>query len=223
MSKSLPQGLKAHQEARRRQSVEALLEAAADLFVAQGYAQTSMAQLAKAAGVSPATLYKAFDSKEALFRAMVERELHRAREPFEQGVPVFTTAREAGLFIATRLKQVMSDPRILGLTWLAMAEGRHFPELADLYRTPDGQDQTQAFGELVFGALIAQGLFKHCHVPTAVRQFLGMVNHVVVNETQSRGTPIPDLDSYLEACVDLFCREYAADPGPRPNDRPART
>lgn len=208
MSKSLPKGLKDHQAAQRRRSIEALLEAAADLFVAQGYAKTSMIQLAKAAGVSPATLYKAFSSKEAVFRAMVERELRRVRGPFADGVPTFSTGEDAARFIAQRLKDALTDPRIQGLTWLAMAESRHFPELNDIYRTPSGEDQTQALGELVFSALIAQGLFRPCHVPTAVRQFLGMVNQALINEALSRGRPVADVDAYLDSCVEVFCREY---------------
>lgn len=208
MSKSLSEGLKAHQAAQRRRSIEALLEAAADLFIAQGYSKTTMSQLAKAAGVSPATLYKAFASKEAVFRAMVARELRRARGPFAEGAPTFETGKQAARFIAFRLKTALTDPRIQGLTWLAMAEGRHFPELNDIYRTPEGEDQTQALGEIVFAALISQGLFRPCHVPTAVRQFLGMINQVLINEALARGGATPDVDAYLEACVDLFCREY---------------
>lgn len=208
MSKSIPPGLQAHQAARRQQSVDALLEAAADLFIANGYAKTSMAQLAKTAGVSPATMYKAFSSKEALFRAMVARELRRAQEPFIDGVPSFATGRQAAEFIVKRLSAALTNPRIQGLTWLAMAEGRHFPELSDIYRTQKGEDQTQALGELVFSALIQQGLFRPCHVPTAVRQFLGMTNQALLHEPMVRGEPIPDQEAYLEACVDLFCREY---------------
>lgn len=209
MSRSIPDGLRRHQAARRQQSREALLDAAADLFLEQGYARTTMANLAAAAGVSPATLYKAFASKEELFRAMVVRELEEARKPFLDGIPTFSNAREACEFVVARLKFVFTETRITGLTRLAFAEGAAHPELHDLFRGPDGGDQTQALAELILTAFIAQGLFRPCNVSTASRQFLGMISQGLIHEPHVRGEPIPNLDVYLSDCIDLFCSHYA--------------
>ncbi|MFJ8673490.1 TetR/AcrR family transcriptional regulator [Streptomyces sp. NPDC093589] len=52
--------------------VEAVLEAAMLLFWEQGYEATSLAQLRAATGLSSASLYGAFGSKEGLFRQVVE-------------------------------------------------------------------------------------------------------------------------------------------------------
>ncbi len=120
---------------------------------------------------------------------MVEKELQTAGAPFDQGVPVFRDAREAGSFMVGRLKDIMTETRVPGLTWLAMVEGRHYPAMAELCRTADGQDQTQVLGELVLTGLIAQGLFKPCDVSTAVSQFLGMANQTLFNEAMTRGAP----------------------------------
>lgn len=59
---------------RREQALrtrEDILEAARGLFLANGYAGTSLAAVAEAAGVSVDTVYKAYRNKSGLFRAIM--------------------------------------------------------------------------------------------------------------------------------------------------------
>ena len=51
---------------------EAILSAARELFMANGFVGTSMDNLAAAAGVSKATLYSHFSDKDALYSAIIE-------------------------------------------------------------------------------------------------------------------------------------------------------
>lgn len=51
---------------------EAIVEAVQDLFAAKGFDGTTTRELAKAAGVSEALLYKHFPSKESLYAAMLD-------------------------------------------------------------------------------------------------------------------------------------------------------
>ena len=51
-----------------------ILDAARDVFLERGYSVTSMDVVAQAAGVSKATVYALFTSKELLFAAVIERE-----------------------------------------------------------------------------------------------------------------------------------------------------
>jgi AcrR family transcriptional regulator len=57
--------------ARALRTRDEIAEAARALFERSGYAQTTIADVARAAGVSPETIYKAFGSKGALLRAVV--------------------------------------------------------------------------------------------------------------------------------------------------------
>lgn len=63
------------QAARTRQ---AIVEAARELFLADGYAGTTMAAIAAAADVSVETIYKAFGGKPGLVRTIVEKGLEGA-------------------------------------------------------------------------------------------------------------------------------------------------
>jgi AcrR family transcriptional regulator len=70
---------------RRRAAAEAtrqrILAAARELFLARGYAATTMAAVAAAAGVSVETIYLAVGSKAALVRELVELALSGADRP----------------------------------------------------------------------------------------------------------------------------------------------
>ncbi|HEX8864135.1 MAG TPA: TetR family transcriptional regulator, partial [Lentzea sp.] len=58
-----------------RRTRQAVVAAAAELFVSQGYAGTSLTDVAKAAGVSRPTVFSAFGSKPALLREVLDEAL----------------------------------------------------------------------------------------------------------------------------------------------------
>ncbi|MBX3322530.1 MAG: TetR/AcrR family transcriptional regulator [Phycisphaeraceae bacterium] len=63
---------------------EQLLDCAAELFAAQGYARATTAQLAKSAGVTEPIIYRHFKSKRDLFVALIERTGKRTLTRWEQ-------------------------------------------------------------------------------------------------------------------------------------------
>ena len=65
---------KAKQE-RALQTVETLLEAAARVLKRRGFAAATTNRIAEAAGVSVGTLYEYFGNKEALFDALIQRQI----------------------------------------------------------------------------------------------------------------------------------------------------
>ncbi len=69
---------------RRREQAEAtrveILEAAARLFIRDGYGPTTMAAIAREAGVASKTVYLAFESKGGLLRALWNLRLRGGRE-----------------------------------------------------------------------------------------------------------------------------------------------
>lgn len=62
------------------QKIAGILDAALPVFVRYGFQKTSMADIAKAAGLSRASLYLAFSNKEELFRAGSARAHARAMD-----------------------------------------------------------------------------------------------------------------------------------------------
>lgn len=81
---------------------EQLLDVATALFARQGYARTTTAQLAQAAGVTEPIIYRHFDSKRDLFVALIER---TGRETIEQWERHLADASDP----AERLRRLIGD------------------------------------------------------------------------------------------------------------------
>ena len=63
---------------------EQLLDVAEKAFARHGYARATTAELAKAAGVTEPIIYRHFDSKRALFIALIQRTAQRTLGYWEQ-------------------------------------------------------------------------------------------------------------------------------------------
>jgi AcrR family transcriptional regulator len=62
-------------QARARDTVEVLLEAAARVLAQHGYSSATTNRIAATAGVSVGTVYEYFENKEAIFDSLIRREL----------------------------------------------------------------------------------------------------------------------------------------------------
>lgn len=69
--------LKEPQQARSRETFEAILEAAAQVFEREGYARATTNRIAERAGVSIGSLYQYFPNKDAILVALAERHLEQ--------------------------------------------------------------------------------------------------------------------------------------------------
>ncbi len=79
-----PQKTRRYHSPRRKEQAEAtrrqILDAAERLFIRDGYVATSMAMIAKEAGVALKTVYVAFETKSGLLQALWNRNLRRGAE-----------------------------------------------------------------------------------------------------------------------------------------------
>ena len=76
-------GVKERQEREREATARAILDAARDLFVAEGYQNVSIRKIAEKIEYSPAAIYSYFPSKDDIFLALAEEGFHML---FESGV-----------------------------------------------------------------------------------------------------------------------------------------
>ena len=79
---------------------ERVLTEAQRLFVARGFAEVSMQQIAEAAGMTKAALYYHFRHKEDLFLHVIERELSRLRSGLAAGIAGHVATRDRLVFVA---------------------------------------------------------------------------------------------------------------------------
>ena len=112
-------------ELERRKS--RVMEVATELFIAHGYAGTSLIDIARGAGVATRTLYQHFGDKEALFREVIfarDAAGSITKPVVEDGDTLF----EALMRAARYALEVTFRPHSIGLMRLMIAESQRFPD-----------------------------------------------------------------------------------------------
>src|ERR1700732_2731431 len=125
-------------ENRRRRKAErphAILEAAFAEFSRNGYAMTTLDQIAEGAGVTKGTIYVYFENKEHLFISMVREvtkatldTVHEMLETHEGSTADLLRAQFSFIY-----QHIVEDRRRREVLRMLIAEAPRFPELADRY------------------------------------------------------------------------------------------
>ncbi|MGP3916898.1 TetR/AcrR family transcriptional regulator [Nonomuraea sp. 10N515B] len=134
-------GVRAQQ---REQTRQALLRESRRLFAARGYGAVSLSEIVAEAGVTKGALYHLFDSKAALFRAVLEQVQQEVAQTVAQTADVhddlwarLTAGCQAFLSASTApgIQRIMliDGPAVLGWNeWRAMDEAASARHLADV-------------------------------------------------------------------------------------------
>jgi AcrR family transcriptional regulator len=127
-------------EARRQQ----ILDAACDCVRQAGFHGASMAEIAKAAGLSVGQIYRYFENKEAIIAAIVAQDLAEMREKFAE-----MESRPGDLVEAMteHLPEAVDKCFDLGraaLTLEVLAEASRNPKVAAILRAADEQERVYA-------------------------------------------------------------------------------
>jgi AcrR family transcriptional regulator len=154
---------------RRKEARPAELTAAAlGLFVDKGFAATRLEDVAARAGVSKGTLYLYFDSKEALFTAVIQEGI----------VPVMIeneaiAANHTGCSFELLEKLLanwwgkIGQTDFAGIPKLMVAEARNFPEVAQYY-----YENVIRRGRALVGAALERGMasgeFRRMDIETTI-------------------------------------------------------
>src|SRR6202046_5121585 len=123
---------------RRRRKAERpgeILEAAFAEFSRNGYASTTLDQIAERAGVTKGTIYVYFENKEHLFISMV-REITKAKFDIIHGMLETHEGSTADLLrtqFSYMYQHILEDARRREVARMLSAEAPRFPELADRY------------------------------------------------------------------------------------------
>ncbi len=130
--------VEARTETRRRRKAERpqeILEAAFVEFSRNGYAATTLDQIAERAGVTKGTIYVYFENKEHLFISMV-REITKGATEIVHGMFENHDGSTADLLRAQFsfiYQHIVEDKRRREVVRMLIAEAPRFPELADRY------------------------------------------------------------------------------------------
>ena len=126
-----------------------ILGAARRVFLERGLAGASMDEIAELACAGKPTIYARFPSKEALFTAVVMRNVATNIARFENYVPTGASIEERLASLGAAVLHWLLASDTVGLVRLSIAESRRFPELASsVHRMARGRG-LEAVGRLL--------------------------------------------------------------------------
>ncbi|CAK0762927.1 TetR/AcrR family transcriptional regulator, mexJK operon transcriptional repressor [Azospirillaceae bacterium] len=151
-----------------------IIAAAGTLFRTHGYGSTSMDAIARAAGVSKATLYAHFSGKDALFAAIVDAECRRSRESLD--LPALDqSAPDAVLMrIGQNYLDLLLAPHVLETFRMVVSESPRFPELGRAFYESGPAAILKHLADY-FSLVHARGQLIVPEPMLAAEQFLGMI------------------------------------------------
>lgn len=194
-----------------------VMEAGSKLFTEHGFGAVSMDQVAKTAGVSKATVYAHFQSKEQLFVAIVRAACLSYAENIMPEVRDATDMRAALTRIGRSIAGFLTAPRTMAIYRVIVAEGPRFPDLARRYY----ETGPRTFKRLLTQYLVeaaGHGDLKMDNPRLAAEQFCQMVRGPLYMQVLLGIVDDPEslsVDTVVDGAVEVFLRAYG------PNSQPA--
>jgi AcrR family transcriptional regulator len=183
-----------------------IIDAALDLFVANGFNATKLDDVAHRAGVSKGTVYLYFSSKEELFREAVKQIIIPEVEKAEQRAKGFIgTQRELLEFLVLKWWELVGKTRLAGIPKLMVSEASNFPELAEFYL----ENVVSRARNLLLRGIekgVEIGEFKKCDPATVTRLLLAPLVFAVIwdKSLAAYDRENYDMDEYVHSHLEVF-------------------
>ncbi|WP_440874207.1 TetR/AcrR family transcriptional regulator [Thalassotalea sp. PLHSN55] len=195
--------------ARSTEKKQAILNAAISEFKNNGFANTSMDQIAMAAAVSKRTVYNHFASKDILFEAILNQMLTLFSAAvcvkYQQGTPIVEQLTQ----IAEQEVVLLSDPAFVDLARVIMAEMMHTPErINSAMKQVESRD-----GDLIswLNAAVCDGVLNISDTSFAATQFYSLIKAFCFWPQVVQGQAFPDKKQQsmiIDSAVTMFIGAY---------------
>lgn len=188
---------------------EAIVEAASKRFFGDGFAATSIEQVAADAGVSKVTIYNHFSDKRGLFAAAVECECEKMRDYFSLEAMPTGPIRERLSIIAQAMFEFLSRPEMIQFERRIAAETEHEPAIGEAFLKAGPWRMKAAFSAWLAHAA-ANGELDIADPMLAAEQFVSMSKGM--GDLERRFGAIPSKEenaARISGAVDVFLAAYA--------------
>ena len=193
----------------RNSKARLIVDAAYQLFLEHGFDAVSTDLIAKTAGVSKATLYAHFVSKEALFAEVLTRNCAEFSDriciPDSYDGDLSAALRRFALdFIL-----LFQDDRGLALYRLVVGETYRFPQVARAFETAGPSEMTSRLIRLM-RQIAEHGDLTIADFDVAASQFLALIEGRLLFDRTLGLPPMPqaEVDRHVEAAIWLFLKGY---------------
>jgi TetR/AcrR family transcriptional regulator of autoinduction and epiphytic fitness len=194
-------------KAQRTGSRDAIVDAAARLFLERGFGSVSMDELAVAAAVARRTLYNQFASKEEIFREMLSRVSRQLEQAFPSGIETEGDVEDVLRVVAGVIVDLHKNPEYLGFLRMVVADARQFPWIAKEFAAvidPQTERLTRYLAHLTDLGIV------NCPNPTlAAHQFMGILNEFSLWPWMiGRERPLASDKDVIEEAIRMFLQRY---------------
>jgi TetR/AcrR family transcriptional regulator, mexJK operon transcriptional repressor len=188
-----------------------LLDVAAEVFLAEGFAGASTNEIARRANSSKETFYSRFPNKESLFTAVIERRMKSVLEEvttlLPREAPMEDTLREFG---SRFLRTVLSEKQIRLIRLISMESSR-FPALGELFFQL-GPKRGQAFLADYLAGQVQQHRLRDGDTARMAEHYMSLLSGGAVRWIILGLRRVPlrrdKLEEHLEAALQAFLNAY---------------
>ena len=190
---------------------ESILFAARQAFLDSGFGAVSMDAIARAAGVSKATVYAHFAGKEELFGAVVGHVCQHRFETFSAGELDPADARASLATLGRRFLDLVLSPEAIAIHRIIVAEVTRSPVLGEVFWHA-GPERTLGQIEAFLRRAAAAGTLAPGDTRLAAEQFVGLMRgerHLRHLLRLEAGAAEPAIGAAVDGAVDTFLRAFA--------------
>lgn len=194
----------------------AVIDAAEMILKRDGFARARMVEIANAAEVSTATLYKHFSSKEALFAEVVRHvygEVNDGLGAILAGYPTPQNIEETKAVLALGVERQLGDESI-ELAHLVIAETGAAPEVAQEYYE---RSTTQRFREIktILDRMVADGILAPHDTLRGAKFMMGILREFLTWPKLFTGEAPGDVDVewLVDETIEMYFARYGAETG----------
>lgn len=191
---------------------DAIVAAASNRFFRDGFAATSIEQVAADAGVSKVTIYNHFGDKRALFASAVELECEKMRGYFNLDDASEGSIEQRLSIIAQAMFDFLSRPEMIQFERRIAAETEHEPAIGEAFLQAGPWRMKQGFSAYLAHAS-AQGELSIADPMLAAEQFVSMAKGMGDLERRFGSLPSEEENRRrIKGAVDVFLAAYRPHP-----------
>jgi AcrR family transcriptional regulator len=181
-----------------------ILDKAENLFLSQGFAATSMRQIAQAVGITPAAIYNHFSGKDEIFTTLLQEVA-----PFEQAFALFEeTEADTPEDLLHQMVRSMVDLMLSHEDYIQLglidAQERNGATLITFL--PQLYPRFMAFYQRIVALDADRGRLRDIPTPIFMRTLISLMFGYLITErvaTPAETLNLPDMD-WVQGLVDIF-------------------
>ena len=195
----------------RQDTAERILDAAADLFATHGYASTTTRAIAERAGVNEVTLFRRFENKVGVLKALGERMARRQAGRAAAAAPPTGDVRTTLLgFARMEIAGALEDG---GMALRLAFESASVPEVAEVLGA-GAPDNLAGLAEYMAEQQLAGALRDDVDPRVMAEAFFGLTSSYVMYRQVMGAADVPadvQTDTGIEQLFDIFWSGASAD------------